>query len=532
MRAPLAAGVLALAIYLLTAASDLLGNGDTSTFRFGTTHAIVEHQRLWLDLVLGPDELRAATGRGNHAYASYGPGQSIMMIPLYLGGRLAAGGLRVDPTVAEQYATRTLDPLLAALATMLVVVFALRLGYGRTVAVLLGLVFAFGSVAWPDAQSGLEQTAVEFFVLLAAYAAWKWVVDPRHDRRALLLSGTGLGLAFWTRYDALIYLVTVGGYIIFVSHRSGRRDALRSLATLALGFLPWALFVAAWDTIAFGNPFDTGTHPATWSMNLLGNALGLTLSPGKGLLWYLPLVALLPWCVRRFGRRPGHVLLLFGALAGVTMLFYSFIAYWHGDPSWGPRYLYPVTPFLILPLGEWLTRWRLLRTTARSALVSILGLSMLVQVAAVSVTPWRFWYRLEALQERTFNVAEWSGRPFLWGPTRYHYYWNPRLSPVLVQVDDVYQVLRLQVLGDRRYLLTTKPASLVQSNTAAAYPVNTLAFWWADDRHPMFGSRGRAAVILALLGIAGIAGVAGWWEIRSAAEMPEMRSRPVRRPAG
>jgi hypothetical protein len=178
------------------------------------------------------------------------------------------------------------------------------------------------------------------------------------------------------------------------------------------------------------------------------------------------------------------------ALVLVTVLFYSNVLYWHGDPSWGPRYLYVVVPYLVLPLGEILAAWRRTHTALRAATVLLIACSLALQVSAVSVTQWRFWYRLQAAEEQT-------SQKFQWGASHYHYYWTVADSPIPMQIDDVYQVARLN-LGDQKYRLTRKPGSLVHSNPAQDYPVNTVAFWWADTRHPLLGPRTRAAIAAGL----------------------------------
>jgi hypothetical protein len=125
-----------------------------------------------------------------------------------------------------------------------------------------------------------------------------------------------------------------------------------------------------------------------------------------------------------------------------------------------------------------------------------------LQLAAVSVTQWRFWYRIEATQQRSANMEKWIGQPFQWGPRHYHYYWNIQQSPILIQLDNVYQVIRLQ-LGDERYRLKERPDPWV-SNPVDNYPVNSLVFWWANDWRPLFGVDTRIALARGLAGLAAV----------------------------
>jgi hypothetical protein len=77
-----------------------------------------------------------------------------------------------------------------------------------------------------------------------------------------------------------------------------------------------------------------------------------------------------------------------------------------------------------------------------------------------------------------------------------------------MQVDNLYQVARLQLFGDRQYLLTGHPDPYTASSPADFYSINTLAFWWTDARHPLLGQRTRSLLALCLAGIAALAAIA------------------------
>ncbi|MGH2443320.1 MAG: phospholipid carrier-dependent glycosyltransferase [Chloroflexota bacterium] len=485
-----------LCIYLLSGSSDLLHNGDTD-LRFQTTQALVDHHRLWLAHPAYSDS-RIAKGLGGHLYAFYGPGQIVLMAPLYIIGKAIAHHLALPYDVTTLYAARSLDLFLGALLAVLFFAFALSAGYSRRVAAILTILFGLATVAWPDAQSALEQTQVNLFLLLAVLGTWMFARARLPNRRWLALAGTGVGLAVATRYDALLYVPVLLAYVAYVRWRRGELAlALWDSAWYLAATAPWLILVAAWNVLRFGSPLLTGLHEATIGNPFFLGIAELLVSPGKGLLWYLPLLFLLPFAGRLFIRRVPDLAILCVALILVPLLFYANVLYWHGDPSWGPRYLYVAVPYLILPLAEILKRWNAERNWLRGSLVVVVAISIALNVCAISVTQWRFWYRLQADQERTANAAAWTGQPFHWGPLHYHYYWNVRESPILIQIDNVYQVGRL-LLGDRSFFLQAQPGSAVHSNPALLYPVNTWAFWWADVQHPLFGPRTRDAIVGAL----------------------------------
>ncbi|HEX6507256.1 MAG TPA: phospholipid carrier-dependent glycosyltransferase [Chloroflexota bacterium] len=499
--------VVVLCVYLFSGSNDLRHNGDTD-LRYQTTQALVDNGRAWIADPLWRDT-RVATGRGGHLYAFYAPGQSVFMAPLYVLGKVAAHHLHLPYDTATLYASRSLDLWLGALLALTFFALARSLGYSRAVAAVLTLVFAFATVAWPDAQSALEQTQVDLFLLLATYTVWQFVAGGLRTRSWMAFAGTALGLCVFTRYDALVYAPIVVLYPLALRARKHEWPAAVGDASVYLAALaPWLALVGLWNVWRFGSPFQTGLHEQTLGEPFLQGLTGLLISPGKGLIWYLPLIFLLPFAAREFYRRSPSVSLFFAALVALPIIFYPNILYWHGDPSWGPRYLYASIPYLVLPLGEILQRWSRLGLTLRGAVIGLVTLSLGLNLAAVSVTQWRFWYRLMAVQQQTADASQWTGQPFHWGSQHYHYYWQPQRSPILEQFDDVYQVLRLQVLGDRRYLLTAKPDPYIATNPADNYSLNTLAFWWADSRHPLFGQRTRIA-LAAILGFIALASLVG-----------------------
>ena len=495
-------------VYLVTESADLRHNGDT-VFRYQTTQSIVEQHHVWIAHPIGLDP-RVVRGNGGHLYAFYAPGQTLLMVPLYVLGKVAAHHFGLSYDVATRYATRSLDLFLGAALAVLLFFFAMSVGYSIRVSALLTLLLGLATPAWPDAQSGLEQTQVDVFLLLAVFSVWRSVSNDRHRYRWLLLAGTASGLMVLTRYDSVLFIPLVALYPALIRYvRSGFRSSLGDAIVYLTAVIPWSAAILVWDWIRFGSVLQTGLHERTLGEQPLVGLAGLLVSPGKGLLWYMPLVFALPFVARRFFRRSASLSFFVLALILAPLILYSNVLYWHGDPAWGPRYLYTSLPYLVLPLGEVLSPWRSIRPSRKTIFAALALAGFALSVAAVSVTQWRFWYRLEAQEQQTVAASTWAGQPFHWGSQKYHYYWNVKQSPILLQIDNVYQVLRLDVLGNQRYELRSQPDPYV-SNAAVNYPVNTLNFWWADVRHPLFGQTARFVLaglltLLAMLSALGLA---------------------------
>jgi hypothetical protein len=85
--------------------------------------------------------------------------------------------------------------------------------------------------------------------------------------------------------------------------------------------------------------------------------IGLLASPEVGLLFFCPLAWLaLPGLVRLIKERNPASALFAGIIGGALVLYGSYGGGWRGGWSWGPRFLLPVVPLLILASAFWAFR--------------------------------------------------------------------------------------------------------------------------------------------------------------------------------
>lgn len=80
--------------------------------------------------------------------------------------------------------------------------------------------------------------------------------------------------------------------------------------------------------------------------------LGLLFSPGKGIIFYAPILLLFVFVYRRPLKEIELEEIICLSLFLVAVLFYSFFSIWSGGGAWGPRYLLPVLPFGLIVLAK------------------------------------------------------------------------------------------------------------------------------------------------------------------------------------
>jgi hypothetical protein len=374
--------------------------------------------------------------------------------------------------------------------------FAMALGYSLRRSILLTAIFGFATMAWPDEQSILEHTEVAFFCLLAFYFAFRFR-DRHQGPRLLVLAGLALGGAMITRYqDAFLAGLGLGAYLLLPGDVPWRPlDRIRRMALFGFGVLPSIALDLWFNWARFGSVTATGHHETLFGYPITLGVPGLLVSPGKGILWYCPTILLLLFAGLPFARRYGALSIGILVASAGFILLYAHVTYWHGDPAWGPRYIYPIVPLLTLPLGELFRRryrWRSV-VLVISALVILASLT--IQVAAVSVSQWRTWYRVISYEEN-------EGYSWQWVASRYTYFWNPHESPLLFQLHGLYQLAYDTVRHSNKYELVPPDEDPVLSGLTDQYAINQWNFWWtANEFNWWMGTDKVVLIMMTLLSV-------------------------------
>ena len=327
-----------------------------------------------------------AWGADGHYYSKYGIGQSLIAIPLYLGG-LILGRAVPSPGIHffTRFSTAMLNPLVSALVCVLIFGFCAQLGFPTRSAFTLTLVYGLGTIAWPYSKTFYSEPLVTMFLLASVYAL---VFRKGADRIKLLLAGALWGASIMVKLTALIAAPALLLYLIARGREKGQhsRDLVGNLALLLAPVLGSMSVIFWYNAVRFGSGFDTGYRAVNWS--LTGGAMGLyglLFSPGRGLFLYMPIVILSVPALLDFYKQHKWEATLFSLIIAAYILSHSAYNSWEGGGVWGPRLLLPMIPFLIIPLGSFLSviskrKW------LEFLFAAFLVCSILIQLSAVSVS--------------------------------------------------------------------------------------------------------------------------------------------------
>jgi hypothetical protein len=284
-----------------------------------------------------------------------------------------------------------LNPLIVAVTGALVFRLARQLTVTPGWALAAALAFGVCSPAGPYARFDFAQPLAG--LLLTAAVCRLLATDALTSLWPLPAAGAILGGAVFTRPEFGVLVAWIVLWDLVRARATGLRALLARLVLLAgpVALSVGLYFLANW--FRFGSAARTGYGSPTrmffrTSAGTLNGIAGMLVSPEVGLLLLCPLAWLtLPGLVRLVRERnPAGVLL--GGIVGIAIVMYgSFIVWWAGD-SWGPRFLVPVVPFVVVAAAFW--TFRLSAAHRRCAWVVFLGLAALgfvVTLSAILVDP-------------------------------------------------------------------------------------------------------------------------------------------------
>ncbi len=252
-----------------------------------------------------------------------------------------------------------------ALSAVLLFLITRRLGYHGYVALALTMLYGFATIAWPYAKQDFAEPGVTLALLGTVYFLMRGLQD---DRLAWLSVGgiiilcgiavkyvTAMNLAALAPLPGLITLQTMPRLVRSLGWAVLRTAVfLGPLAVLGATGLIGMYFVLDVRPVVLSNFAD---RFAAWlDLPIWIGLYGNLLSPGKSVFLYAPPLILALFGSLLFIGRHKWWALPFIFIPLLYLLIYSAKGVWYGGSSWGPRYLVPAVPFLLVMAAPILER--------------------------------------------------------------------------------------------------------------------------------------------------------------------------------
>ncbi len=261
---------------------------------------------------------------------------------------------------AERFLVMFFNVLVTATCVFVLMLLLLRLGTSLAAVGVTGSLYAFGTLAWPYAETFFSEPlatllSVSAFLLLVPKTS---SVEPSVSHRHLAVSGALLGLAIGTHLTSVLFvpvfaLYGIHRYPVWVPR-------LRGLLAWGLGLAGPIVALLAFNYMRFGDALETGRYvdpdqaKALYYgsfINPLKTLYYLLFSSGKGLVIYCPAIILGLAALPRMRRRNAQLALALLAMALIRLVFVASRSDWHGGDCVGPRYMVPLIPFLLVPVA-------------------------------------------------------------------------------------------------------------------------------------------------------------------------------------
>ncbi len=384
-RTQLAWGVFAvlMAVYLFVFCG--AANTDDEQLFASLTANLAERGSFSALQLFGNDRIRGGTG-------GLEPMHVLLGVPVYALASLAGLG--------KVQALYILPAFYTALGAAMLTALAARRGYSPPVAVLAGLAYGLGTIAFPYARTNFREPLAAVWVTGALFCLEIMRENPANTGRVLASSLMMLDCLVGAALTKVTCLVCLP-FFLLASWHCLRGSPTQRVCLAALGAT--LLFYAGIGFMVISQGLLPGLSRFTPEFagrmllemarlphhNFLSAFSGMLFSPGKGLLVYSPVLLLAGFTlaqIKKESREHSDAILGIGCLLGLAAV--QALAYdsdWWGI-TWGTRALLPALPLLVmLCLPAMAQGLQYPDRSVRWLMMACVGLSVLVQAGRLLV---------------------------------------------------------------------------------------------------------------------------------------------------
>jgi len=247
-------------------------------------------------------------------------------------------------------------PVFAALSVGTFFLLCRTFDFTRKNSIVLALLFAFSTTLWAYSQTSLNSVPATFFILLGFLFYRKFQKNQSHTN--LIICGTSLGFAFLIRNDSVLFIIPL--FFILLNNLRMEKEKIKKFFYFVIPpFMSYGIFhLISYARIGSSTSGFTGiiSGSETSGIPLHLNIFGMLFSPGVGLLIFAPILFTIFLAFPDFYKKNKFECVLFLSFLALLLIVYGNSESWHGLNAWGERYLLPIIPFLLLPLGASLVK--------------------------------------------------------------------------------------------------------------------------------------------------------------------------------
>jgi len=256
-------------------------------------------------------------------------------------------------------------PVFTALSISIFFLICLEHKFSKRTSITLSLLLAFSTMMWAYSGTSLNVVSALFFVLLGYFFYKK--SQSKHELNFLILSSISFAFAFLIRESSILFVIPIWLLILINLFRKKTKIFPSIFFMIPLFFsyflskfiesLRWYADPKEISAQSIDTPFVTDIF--NFSTTLIPNNFiffvhmyGLLFAPGLGLFVFSPILLTIFFAFPDFFRKNKTECILLLSFFLIHLVYFANIGdSWHGFISWGPRYLFMIIPFLLIPLG-------------------------------------------------------------------------------------------------------------------------------------------------------------------------------------
>lgn len=240
-------------------------------------------------------------------------------------------------------------PLFSALSIGIFFLICRSFDFSRKNSILLSLLYGLATTAWAYSQTSLNAVPMTFFVLLGFLFFKKF--QKSQSNIDLIFCGSSLGFAFLIRNDTVFFIGIL--FLLLIYDLWKQKEKMKKFSSYLIPTVSSYIIYQMINFVRIGSSsINVGETPTYYPTPFYVGAFGLLLSPGVGLLIFAPILFTMFLSFPDFYIKNKKYCIVFLAVITSFLIFYGTLEFWHGLNAWGARYLLPIVPFMLLPLGE------------------------------------------------------------------------------------------------------------------------------------------------------------------------------------
>jgi hypothetical protein len=257
---------------------------------------------------------------------------------------------------AVKFTAYFLNSIILSFVCVVVFAFASEIYQSKRIALVLALIAGVCSFLWPYISSYFQQPLAGLLIISSSY--FLFLSSKGTFRYSAILGGLFLGLSILAHTGSLIWIPGIAAIVVYSFRKEKRKIVEFFVGLLPPIALQLYLNVLRFNSLTdFGSSYTIQYQPHAY----IEGIYGMFLSPGFGLIVNFPLILLFPIAAYYLWKQNKNFCAIFLYFFVSTWLFFGTweSPIWHGYGAWGPRYMVPVVPIIVITLGSLLQRFSL-----------------------------------------------------------------------------------------------------------------------------------------------------------------------------